>query len=94
MFCFFKMTCISNKKTPAASLQRSKHELGLPIHIKALLILLNIEYQELVLNKLLSWSIISNFLLEYVVFRKKYVISLWCLGRVREDEEEAKTRFL
>ena len=44
----------TKKKTPAASLKRCKHGLGLPIHIKYQLILINIRYyMVLVLNKLL-----------------------------------------
>ena len=42
------------EKVPAASLKRHKHRLGLPIHIKYQLILLNIGYYIiLVLNSLL-----------------------------------------
>ena len=42
------------KKTPAASLKRRKHGLGLPIHIKKVSILLDIRYYIiLVLNRLL-----------------------------------------
>ena len=41
---FFKKACLKNKKTPAASLKRRKHGLGLPIHIKKVPILLNIRY--------------------------------------------------
>ena len=51
---FFKKACCKNQKTPAASLKRRKHGLGLPIHIKYQPILLNIRYYIiLVLNSLL-----------------------------------------
>ena len=50
---FFKKAYLK-KKTPAASLKRRKHGLGLPIHIKYQPILLNIGYYViLVLNRLL-----------------------------------------
>ena len=38
------------KKEPAASLKRSKHGLGLPIHIKMLLILINIGLLTIIIN--------------------------------------------
>ena len=52
---FFKKACIhETKKTPAASLKRRKHGLGLPIHIKYQLILIDIGYYIiLVLNRIL-----------------------------------------
>ena len=44
----------TKRKTPAASLKGRKHGLGLPIHIKKISILLNIEYYIiLVFNRLL-----------------------------------------
>ena len=52
---FSKGACLKQKeKTPAASLKRRKHGLGLPIHIKYQPILINVGYHIiLVLNSLL-----------------------------------------
>ena len=70
---FSKGTCLNTKKqkTPAASLKRRKHELGLPIHIKKVPILLNIRYYIILPIYSLYISIISNFLLEYMKKDKK-----------------------
>ena len=73
---FSKGACLNTKqKVPAASLKRRKHGLGLPIHIKYKLILLNIAYYIiLVLNRLLYqlyWISYKNtclFVVEYAYF--------------------------
>ena len=50
--CFFSKRHVYKKKTSAASLKRREHGLGLPKHIRILLILMNIGYHAiLVLNK-------------------------------------------
>ena len=79
------------KKAPAASLKRRKHGLGLPIHIKVLLILGNIRYYIiLVLNRLLYTN--------YIEFPRRIrdfpsrirdflTLPVWPHGRKREREE-------
>ena len=62
---FSKGACLKKKKMPAASLKRRNKLLGLPIHIKKAPILLNIRYYIILPIYI---SIISNFLLEYVIF--------------------------
>ena len=57
-----------NQKSIAASLKRSKHGLRLPIQIKKPLILIDIDYQELVLNKLFIRVYYIEFPIEYAVF--------------------------
>ena len=59
---------LSNKKAPVASLKGSKHGLGLPIHIKMLLILIN--------NGLLI--IIINWYTPLVLSISIILIPYWC----------------
>ena len=59
---------MSKKKTPAASLKRRKHGLGLPIHIKKVPILLNIGcYIILALNYLYILPIYITYILPVIL---------------------------
>ena len=76
---FSKGACLNKQKTPAASLKRRKHGLGLPIHIKKVSILINIRYYIiLVLNSLLLIHYIK-FPIRIRDFPSDFALVEWCI---------------